>query len=236
MQSIAHNPSLPTDLDLIGRLALAGLFAGLVGIERELSDQRAGFRTHILVGLGSCLFAIISAYGAVPIVGESAQVRVDPTRIAAQIVSGIGFLGAGAIIRNGLAVRGLTTAASLWVVAAIGMAAAFGSYTLAAFTTAFTLVSLFALKRFGLKYFHRARPGRNELVIDAGPALDIGEVVLAILDVGGRIDRLTLDDDQEGSPDGRRIHAVLTLTPGTEAAVLSAVVSLPGVRDLDISR
>src|SRR3954467_1495431 len=102
---------------IILRLGVAAVLGGAIGAERELRERAAGLRTHAVVCVGSALFTLVSAYGF-------AEFRVvDPTRIAAQIVSGIGFLGAGAIIRQGLSVRGLTTAATLWLVAAIGMAA-----------------------------------------------------------------------------------------------------------------
>src|SRR5918912_3121954 len=106
-------PSLSWEEALL-RLALAAVFGGLVGLERELREREAGFRTHLLVSVGSALFTIASAYGFRDfLVHGGSLVRTDPTRIAAQIVSGIGFLGAGAIIRQGLSVRGLTTAATL---------------------------------------------------------------------------------------------------------------------------
>ena len=105
------------------RLVVAAALTGLVGLEREWRERAAGLRTHTLVGVGSALFTLVSAYGFNEfLVGNTNVVRTDPTRIAAQIVTGIGFLGAGAILRQGLAIRGLTTAAGLWVAAAIGMA------------------------------------------------------------------------------------------------------------------
>src|SRR5439155_12286530 len=115
-------PSLPWGEALL-RLLLGAVVGGAVGRERALREREAGLRTHLLVGVGSALFTIVSAYGFHDfLVNGGALVRTDPTRIAAQIVTGIGFLGAGAIIRQGLTVRGLTTAATLWLVAAIGMA------------------------------------------------------------------------------------------------------------------
>src|SRR5262249_10081746 len=103
--------------EVLLRLALAGALGGAIGFERDLRDREAGFRTHILVSLGSALFTIVSAYAFTEFLEPGTRVSFDPTRIAAQIVTGIGFLGAGAIIRHGLSVRGLTTAATLWVVA-----------------------------------------------------------------------------------------------------------------------
>lgn len=124
------------------RLLLATILGGLIGIERQIGGQYAGFRTQILVCVGSCLFSIISV-NSFKLLGAS----VDPTRIAAQIVVGIGFLGAGAILRYGITIRGLTTAASLWMVSAIGMASGFGEYIIALLSTAIVLISLTVLRR-----------------------------------------------------------------------------------------
>ena len=122
--------------DILIRLLVAAALTGAIGLERELRDRAAGLRTHMLVGVGSALFTIVSAYGWSDFQFSTAEgVVFDPTRIAAQIVTGIGFLGAGAIIRQGLSVRGLTTAAGLWVVAAIGMAVGAGYYSAALIAT-----------------------------------------------------------------------------------------------------
>src|SRR6266487_246446 len=128
--------SMPTQVDLVLRLLLAAALAGALGVERELTEQPAGFRTHILVGLGAALFAILSAYGfATVLAGEPSRgVSADVTRIASQIVVGIGFLGGGAILKYGSTVRGLTTAASLWVTAAIGTAIGLGALVLGSVT------------------------------------------------------------------------------------------------------
>ena len=121
-------PTLNWDESLL-QLALAALLGGLIGFEREMREREAGLRTHLLVSLGSALFTMVGAYGFHSFLDSGASVvRADPTRIAAQIVTGIGFLGAGAIIRQGLSVRGLTTAATLWVVAAVGLASGAGYY------------------------------------------------------------------------------------------------------------
>jgi len=114
--------------------------AAVIGLERELHRQPAGFRTHSLVALGAALFTIVSAYG---FAGDG----VDPTRIAAQIVSGIGFIGAGTILQHRGNIRGLTTAASLWSVAAIGMAAGAGLLVMAVIGTVLILVVLALLDR-----------------------------------------------------------------------------------------
>lgn len=132
-------------LDLLIRIGLCALFGGAVGLEREISEHHAGFRTHVLVALGAGLFTLCGIY-AMEAFSADSGVRVDPTRIAAQVVTGIGFLGAGTIIREGMTVRGLTTAASLWVTAAIGTAVGLGALVAGAVTTAMTLVALIFLK------------------------------------------------------------------------------------------
>src|SRR5436309_12498097 len=134
-------PSLSWQEALV-RLVLAAAFGGAVGLERELREREAGFRTHMLVSVGSALFTIAGAYAFRDfLVNGGSVVRADPTRIAAQIVTGIGFLGAGAIIRQGLSVRGLTTAATLWVGAAVGGAAGAGHDRAAARATVLVIPS-----------------------------------------------------------------------------------------------
>jgi putative Mg2+ transporter-C (MgtC) family protein len=131
-----------TQLDLVGRLLLAAGLAAFIGVEREIHDHPAGIRTHLLVGLGSGLFTILSIVGFPTSDGGS----TDPSRVAAQIVTGIGFLGAGAILKYGPTVRGLTTAASLWAAAGIGMAAGAGLPVLGLAATVIVLVSLWPLR------------------------------------------------------------------------------------------
>ena len=140
------------------RIPLAAGLGAAVGIERELREHEAGLRTHMLVAVGSALFTLVSAYGFSEFFVQGARFApVDPTRIAAQIVTGIGFLGAGAIIRQGSNVRGLTTAATLWAVAAIGLAAGAGFYAGAVATT---IVVIFAL--WPLRILTRRLLGREE--------------------------------------------------------------------------
>ncbi|MDP8233202.1 MAG: MgtC/SapB family protein [Candidatus Saelkia tenebricola] len=125
---------------ILYKLVLVSVLSGLIGLERETHGRAAGFRTHILVGIGSCLIMLTSVY-MYSVYGNSA----DPSRIAAQVVSGIGFLGAGTIIRFRASIRGLTTAASLWAVAGIGLAIGVGLYLPAIFTTIIILIVLFLL-------------------------------------------------------------------------------------------
>jgi putative Mg2+ transporter-C (MgtC) family protein len=137
------------ELTLIVRLLFAAVLGGMIGFEREYHGREAGFRTHLLVAVGACLMMIISENFAIKYGGElsSGPIRVDPSRVAAQIVTGIGFLGAGAIIKEGAYIRGLTTAAGLWVAAGLGMAVGSGLYFAAAATGILSLVALLLLKK-----------------------------------------------------------------------------------------
>ncbi|MDN5893522.1 MAG: MgtC/SapB family protein [Nocardioides sp.] len=134
-----------TDTSLIETQLLVAAFVlcSLIGVERQLRNKAAGYRTHVLVGLGSCAFTLVSAYGFSAVLGS--DVNLDPSRIAAQIVSGIGFLGAGVIFKGHSVVRGLTTAATIWVAAAVGMACGSGMLSLAIALTLLHLLTLFVI-------------------------------------------------------------------------------------------
>ena len=207
---LAEIPSLSWEAALL-RIVVAAALGGAVGIERELRDHDAGFRTHMLVSIGSALFTIISAYGFHEfLTAGGAVVRADPTRIAAQIVTGIGFLGAGAIIRQGWSVRGLTTAATLWVVAAIGMAAGAGYYDGALITTGVVLISLWPLRILARMGTSRFRVQTSTLVAQLaagtspGPLLDeverLGARVKAV-EIGHEGDRRTVVLDVRMPPE-----------------------------------
>ena len=128
--------------ELIIRVLVGGALGGIIGIEREKRAKEAGFRTHFLVALGSTLISVISAYGYDKVADLIPVARYDPSRLAAQIVSGIGFIGAGLIIFQKNVIHGLTTAAGLWVTAAIGIACGVGHYDLAIVTTIMVLIAL----------------------------------------------------------------------------------------------
>ena len=140
--------SVELQLELTLRLVVALVLGAIIGWEREMQRMPAGFRTHALVALGSAIFTVISAYA---FTGPGS----DPTRVAAQIVSGIGFLGGGAILHHGGNVRGLTTAASLWAVAAVGMAAGAGLFVMAGVSAVLVIVALEVFQR--LERFLRRR-------------------------------------------------------------------------------
>jgi putative Mg2+ transporter-C (MgtC) family protein len=141
------------DYITVARVLLAFLLGGIVGFERERVRRPAGLRTHMLVCAGSACFTVASLYGF-----EGLGTVRDPARLAAQIVTGIGFLGAGAIFRDGSTVRGLTTASSIWITAAIGIVAGLGMLTLAVFTTLLTWFALYVLKGFEVREW---RPGKR---------------------------------------------------------------------------
>lgn len=139
------------ELTFLWRLLAATAMGAAIGIEREYHAKEAGIRTHLLVALGSCLFMILSVYGFDAFLAKD-HVSFDPSRIASQVVTGIGFIGAGTIILQKQMVRGLTTAAGLWVTAAIGLACGVGMYVIALVTTAIVLISLGLLNVY-LPYF-----------------------------------------------------------------------------------
>ena len=145
--------------DFVWRLVLAALFGTIIGLDREYREKEAGFRTHFLVSLGSALMMIVSQYGFSEILTHGG-VSLDPSRIAAQVVSGIGFIGAGTIIFNHQIVRGLTTAASLWATAGIGLTAGAGMSWLALAATILTLVALE-----GLSLVFRSLGSRRMVVV-----------------------------------------------------------------------
>lgn len=136
------------------RVMIALAIGLLIGAEREFRGHPAGLRTMALISAGSCMF---TGLGLIPELGKT----VDPTRIAAQIVTGVGFLGAGSILRQGEEVRGLTTAASIWVAASLGMAVGFGYYGLALFTALVVIIVLVALKPMEERFFRRTRNRRE---------------------------------------------------------------------------
>ena len=173
--------------DLVVRILLAVVLGGVVGFEREVSDQPAGLRTHISVAVGAALFGIISVHGFDRYVGVRADTnyQIDVTRVASQVVVGIGFLGAGAIVKEGANIRGLTTAASLWVMAAIGLAVGIGSYLAAALTTAALVLSLIGLR--APRRWVRRRLGhrRETALIRVRPGADPSGVVAALAGLEG---------------------------------------------------
>jgi putative Mg2+ transporter-C (MgtC) family protein len=173
---------MPSDLELAARLIAALVLGGAIGFEREVTGQVAGLRTHMCVALGAALFAIVSAFGFDEFVRPRAEtnVQIDVTRVASNIVTGIGFLGGGAIIKEGATVRGLTTAASLWVTAAVGAAVAMGEYFVAAICTLALVLSLTVLRGPRVWLRNRFVEVDEGVVIRLRSAEDAGEVIRAL--------------------------------------------------------
>ena len=219
-----------SDGALIGRLLIAALLGGLIGFERERLLWAAGLRTHMLVSVGSCLIIIVSAYGFRDVLGNG-NVVLDPSRIAAQVVSGVGFLGAGTILFRGEAVKGLTTAASLWAVAGIGLASGSGLYLGAVVSTAIVLAVLAGLKPIEERY--RRRLQTRSLTLLAAR----GTVSIEIL-------------RESAGAHARRVQQFLLRPSGTEAldevdvvfarmpepafaAIVAKLKALPGVTQVE---
>lgn len=142
------------------RILMAAFLGGLIGLERSSGDRPAGLRTHVLVATGSALLMVVSIYG----IDGHPQAR-DPSRIASQVVSGIGFLGAGTILHEGLTVKGLTTAASLWIVSAIGLTVGCGMMALGIFATGITLITLILIRGLEKKVLPAGKPTRCKLLV-----------------------------------------------------------------------
>ncbi|MGZ6727772.1 MAG: MgtC/SapB family protein [Gaiellaceae bacterium] len=202
--------------ELLLRLALAAALGGAIGFERELRDREAGLRTHTLVSLGAALFTIAGAYAFRDFHGS-----FDPTRIAAQVVTGIGFLGAGAIIRQGLSVRGLTTAATLWVAAAIGLTAGAGYYAAAVITTGLVLLSLWPLRILAYRVMLRFRPESDRLLAQLPAGESAGPLIHELEGFGARLQSLEISHEA----DRRTVLLDVTLPPRADAPGIVAKLS-----------
>ncbi|HEX4272720.1 MAG TPA: MgtC/SapB family protein [Rhizomicrobium sp.] len=218
------------DWNLILRLLVAAGLGSIIGADREKLSWAPGLRTHMLVCVGACLFMIVSAFGFADILGTRAVI-LDPSRIAAQVVSGIGFLGAGTILMRGEVVRGLTTAASLWSVAAIGLAVGGGLYVEAVAATIVIMVILAGIKPLEERFQQRHKV--HELRLETEP----GRLSLAALEaaLGYRARRITRYVAQPSTTDGREsISITLTrLTPREISEIEMDLAALPGVVKVD---
>ncbi|HZD87062.1 MAG TPA: MgtC/SapB family protein [Gaiellaceae bacterium] len=204
------------------RLFVAAVLGGAIGLERELRERQAGLRTHLVVCVGAALFTLVSAYGFSGFAG------VDRSRVAAGIVSGIGFLGAGAIIRQGLSVRGLTTAATLWLVAAIGMAAGAGYWDGALLATIGALLTLGPLRGAAFRVLRRFRPALDRLLVEIPAGRSPAPIIEAVERSGGRV--VSLDVAQEG--DRRSVAVDVELAVGRAPTVVAGVAEVEGVLEV----
>jgi putative Mg2+ transporter-C (MgtC) family protein len=215
---------------LVLRLLIAAVLGSVIGVDRERLVWAAGLRTHMLVCVGACLFMIVSAFGFADIL-STPHVILDPSRIAAQVVSGIGFLGAGSILLRGEFVRGLTTAASLWTVAAIGLAVGGGLYIEAVAATIVILIILAGIKPL------EERIGRRNKSHEISFNAEQGKMSTAALDaaLGYRARRITRYVAAPGEEPGREdITVTLTrLTPADIDEIVRQIAALPHVRGVD---
>lgn len=182
------------DVTTVVRLVISVVLGGVIGFERQHRGKTAGLRTHILVCLGSCLVAILSVnlYAAV-----QGQTNADPARLAAQVVSGIGFLGAGAIMKEGPTIKGLTTAASLWVVASVGLAAGVGALVGAVATTVLVVLALEVLPRIDKLYVSRSPAVSHLLIKSRDKPGQIGRIGSCLGTMGVGILQISIDDSDE---------------------------------------
>ena len=224
-------PDLPVWEGVL-RLVIAAALAGAIGIERELREQEAGLRTHMLVCVGATMFMLVGVYGWADYrLGNDIGVVVDPSRVASYVVSGIGFLGAGAIIKYGINVRGLTTAASLWVIAAIGVSVGAGMYELAVATTLLVIVALWPL---GLakRLLAGRRKTQNRLAVSLTPGESVVSALAAIEDSGYELASVEISEDD----DARLLAVVVEHSADADlATLLDALGALEGVRSAQLA-
>jgi putative Mg2+ transporter-C (MgtC) family protein len=224
---------MPRLEEILLRLMLAAVLGSVVGIERERLDWAAGLRTHMLVCLGSTLFMLVSAFGFADILGTPG-IGLDPSRIAAQVVSGVGFLGAGTIILRREAVRGLTTAASVWTVAAVGLAVGGGLYFAAISATVLILVILAGIKPLERRLFPKRRAPRIFLTVDRRET-SLVAVMTEVEAAGLRV--LQVVTEREDAPHRDRIQLFLPRSPEPALiALVDRLRAIPGVHKIDYPR
>ncbi|ELG3533584.1 MgtC/SapB family protein [Salmonella enterica] len=214
--------------DLLIRIALAGLLGGLIGIERQLRAKEAGLRTHVLVGIGSAMFMIVSKYGFEDIIREN-HVDLDPSRIAAQVVSGMGFLGAGTIIIQKQIVKGLTTAAGMWVTAAIGLVIGSGLYEIGIYGAFLTLIVLEVFRQLSNRLLN------HHYILQMKISPDCLSMVFNVLQK--RRIRFSFRSLKESASEDKawELFLILTLRPKESANNLApALLGIEGVKSVNI--
>jgi putative Mg2+ transporter-C (MgtC) family protein len=220
------------DLEIAVRLLVAATLGSLIGFERERLLWAAGIRTHMLVCVGACLVMIVSAYGFNDVLSD--HVVLDPSRVAAQVVSGIGFLGAGSILLRGSVIRGLTTAASIWTVAAIGLAIGGGLYFAGVASTLIILVILAGVKP--LEELYRARNQSFQFQIKAERGRLTPEVLKRTLELRkGQVKRFIAQPTRKKGEDF--IHALISqISPQDVEGLGEKLTSLSFVREVKSRR
>jgi putative Mg2+ transporter-C (MgtC) family protein len=216
---------VPVNWEIIIKLVLAMVFGGVIGLEREIGNRPAGFRTHTLVCMGSVLIMMTSEF----LLDNYSSNPPDPARLGAQVISGIGFLGAGTILKDGSRVRGLTTAASLWVVACIGLAIGVGFYWGALTATLFSYITLVLLKKFE-GYVPGLRDFELYLEIPNVPG-QIAQITNLLAELDVRVRDIKVD---QGEEDVTQAYFKLVFPPGLDKRILGAELSrLQGVKVLE---
>jgi putative Mg2+ transporter-C (MgtC) family protein len=222
--------SLP-QWELILRLIIAAALVSLIGLERERLGWAAGLRTHMLVCVGSCLMMIVSAYGFSATLGD--HVVLDPSRVAAQVVSGIGFLGAGSIILRNEAIKGLTTAASVWAVAGVGLAAGGGLYTAAVAATVIILLILAGLKPWEERY-QASRTALELSLTAARGTVSVGFLETILGERTGRIRQLIVHSrEEDGSED---VTVIMTRVSAKDTPeIVRKLEAVPAIRQVRVA-
>jgi len=216
---------MPFELEMAARLLLAVLLGGFIGYEREHTNRPAGFRTHILVCAGAALVMATSEY----MVGRYSISAVDPARLGAQVISGIGFLGAGTIIRDGVNVRGLTTAASLWAVSCVGIAVGCGFYLGAVIATILIFITLITLKKAERRFSRRNR-FRTIIIESENISGQVGIVTNLLEKSSIEIKNIQLYKNK----DNAQMIKLLVRLPGgaMDAQTLNELQAIEGVREV----
>lgn len=217
------------NIELLSRLVLAALLGSVIGFERERLNWAAGLRTHMLVCVGSSLIMLVSAFGFADVLGEK-NVVLDPSRVAAQVVSGIGFLGAGSILLRGEIVRGLTTAASLWSVAGIGLAVRGGMYTAAIGATIIILIILVGVKPLERRFISVKQQRNITLLVERG-SVSLDSVHNALGTGSVRVKQFIVQQSED-DPELDEVQIGLSRATASEFTTISArLAAMSGVRE-----
>ncbi|MCI0152010.1 MgtC/SapB family protein [Paraburkholderia sediminicola] len=217
------------NIELLSRLVLAALLGSVIGFERERLNWAAGLRTHMLVCVGSSLIMLVSAFGFADVLGEK-NVVLDPSRVAAQVVSGIGFLGAGSILLRGEIVRGLTTAASLWSVAGIGLAVGGGMYTAAIGATIIILIILVGVKPLERRFISVKQQRSITLLVERG-SVSLDSVHNALGTGSVRVKQFIVQQSED-DPELDEVQIGLSRATASEFTTISArLAAMSGVRE-----
>jgi putative Mg2+ transporter-C (MgtC) family protein len=214
------------------RLLLVLVLAGAVGLEREVRDQDAGLRTHMLVGIGATLFVLAGNYAWSELqFGSATGIVLDPSRVVAYVVTGVGFLGAGAILKANGGVRGLTTAASLWVVAAVGVVVGAGQYALGVAATLVLLLSLWPVRKLAAFVGLRSSHAR-QLTLELDPDARLTDAIALVESLGLELRGTSVTDEES--------HRSLVVTVAgrerTLTAAVDALIRAPYVQGVTLTR